>query len=291
MPLPDLPDWKATSSVLHQVVSLVGPVHKALLPHRKNYLHLTMDVRPEGVESQTLPGGGKIHLDLNEGTVTYRSGGGGAETFTIGDHTQRSLFEGLLGVLVDDGHGGGLGLDAPGADKGSLAEAVVTELVEEGTAGEYLTLEGVTGEDPLVFDAHTAETYADTVYSMFTALSRFRARLEGAMTPLIVWPEHFDLSTLWFPPSNPEMDDHKSHLSFGFAPFTPGQYEYPYFYAYAYPYPDPFDAPALPSPASWHQEGWRGAVLTYEDMALHEDHESFVEETAMEIFKVLEGVL
>lgn len=107
MPLPDLPDWKATSSVLHQVVSLLGPIHKALLPHRKNYLHLTLNVRPEGLESQTLPRGGKIHLDLKEGAVTYRAGGGGMETFAIADHTQRSLFEGLLGVLVEDGHGEG----------------------------------------------------------------------------------------------------------------------------------------------------------------------------------------
>jgi hypothetical protein len=106
-----------------------------------------------------------------------------------------------------------------------------------------------------------------------------------------VWPEHFDLSTLWFPPSNPEMDDHKSHLSFGFAPFTPGQYEHPYFYAYAYPYPDPFDPPALPGPALWHEEGWRGAVITYDDIAAQEDHETFVEEKALEIFRVLEGVL
>jgi hypothetical protein len=37
------------------------------------------------------------------------------------------------------------------------------------------------------------------VYRVFTAAARFRARLEGSQTPIVVWPEHFDLSTLWFP--------------------------------------------------------------------------------------------
>ena len=66
--LPSFPHWKATSASLHKVVSLVGPIHKAILPHRNNYMHFPMGVNPTGLESQTLPRGGKIQVDLKAGS-------------------------------------------------------------------------------------------------------------------------------------------------------------------------------------------------------------------------------
>ena len=287
MPLPELSSWTITSNILHQVVSLVGPIHKALLPHQNNYMHLPMAVRRGGLDSQTLPGGGKIHVELKKGVLIYKGGSGSSDTFHFSEHTQDSLFEALLTVLKDEGFGSELGI----ADTGSPAAGLIEKLVSEDKAGRFLTLEGLTQQDPLDIDPDAGAAYAEVMYSIFTALARFKARLEGAMTPLIVWPEHFDLSTLWFPSSNSEMDDHGPHLSVGFAPFTPGQYEYPYLYAYAYPYPDSFDPPALPAPATWHDEGWQGAVVHYHDIAEQEDHEGFVEDTSLELFKVLEGVV
>ena len=287
MTLPALPDWKATSPLLHQVVSLIGPIHKALLPHRDNYLHLPMSVQPEGLVSQTLPGGGKIHLNLKNGGIRYLRSDGGEVGFSIADHTQRSLFESLLSALADDGLGPGLGLD----QTDSPVAGLVSKLVSEGTAGASVSLETLTADDPLAGVQDSAAAYAEIQYSMFTTLARVRARLLGAMTPVIVWPEHLDLSTLWFPASNPGMDDHGSHVSMGFAPFTPGQYEYPYFYAYAYPYPEAFEPPTLPSPAFWHEEGWRGVVVKYEEMAVQPNPEAFLEGLSLEVFEVLRRVL
>ena len=295
MSLPNLKDWKEASDILHQVVSLFGPIHKALQPHRDNYLHLPMEVRPKGLESQTLPGGGKIHLNLEAGSLTLVKGGGSSESFDFKNHTQRSLFEGLLEALRDEGFGEELGVgkgDSLATGNGdSLAAALVGKLVSEEKAGRFLTLAGVTRDEPLQVDLETASAYADVQYSVFTALARFRARVGGAMTPIIVWPEHFDLSTLWFPPTNPGMDDHGPHISIGFAPFTPGQYEDPYLYAYAYPYPDSFDPPALPSSAIWHNEGWQGAVVGYHEIARQKDHELFVEDVTLEVFRRLSAVL
>jgi hypothetical protein len=87
------------------------------------------------------------------------------------------------------------------------------------------------------------------------------------------------------------MDDHGPHLSIGFAPFTPEQYEYPYLYAYAYPYPDDFEPPHLPTSASWHQEGWAEAVVEYEEIAGRDDHEGFVEGIALDLFSILADLL
>ena len=287
MTLPTLPNWKASAHLLHQIVSLVGPVHKALLEPRNNFLHLPMSVRPEGLVSQTLPGGGKIHLDLRAGELSIHKPVGEGPVFAFSDYTQRSLVEALLSALAAEGLGPALGLDRGG----SAVEGLVSKLVSEGAAGASVSVESLTSEEPLTAVLDSARAYARVQYSVFTALSRVRARLEGAMTPLIVWPEHLDLSTLWFPPSNHSMDDHGPHISLGFAPFTPGQYEYPYFYAYAYPYPEPFDPPALPASAFWHDEGWRGVVVTYQEITSHRDPEAFLEGVALEVFQLLAEVL
>jgi hypothetical protein len=269
MPLPQLNDWKRTSLALHQVVSLVGPIHKALLTQRKNYLHLPMEVRREGLKSQSLPGGSSIQVEFEAGVLTYSRTDGGSIRFDIAHHTQRSLFEALLNALRGDGLGPFLG----SSTASSMASGLVERLEAEGKAGASLTLEGLTGDDPLIMDPGAAGAFSKVLFAVFSGLARFRTRLEGHLTPLIVWPEHFDLSTLWFHPSNPGMDDHGPHLSFGFAPFTPGQYEYPYLYAYAFPYPESFNPPTLPEPAFWHDEGWQGAVVRYEDFAQMEDAE------------------
>ena len=39
----------------------------------------------------------------------------------------------------------------------------------------------------------------------------------GPQTPIVVWPEHFDLSTLWFPTN--DRSDEAPVMNFGFAPF------------------------------------------------------------------------
>ena len=250
-------------------------------------MHLPLEVKPTALDSQTLPGGGKIRLDLEAGTLVHLRTGGAAEVFPIAEHTQRSLFEALLGSLRRDGLGGELGV----GEADSPAEGLVNRLVAGGKAGASLRLDALTRDEPLVLAPGTARAFAEVLYSVFTALARFRARLEGAMTPLIVWPEHFDLSTLWFHPSNRELDEHGPHMSFGLAPFTPGQYELPYLYAYAYPYPEGFRPPSLPEPAAWHDEGWRGAVVTYQALSEAADHEAFVEEMSRALFRALSGVL
>jgi hypothetical protein len=77
----------------------------------------------------------------------------------------------------------------------------------------------------------------------------------------VVWPEHFDLSMLWF--TMLSGDEHTTpHLNFGFSPPSPGIDDY-YLYAYAYPYPDQFYVPTLPPGARWNEQPWRGVVVPY----------------------------
>jgi hypothetical protein len=94
------------------------------------------------------------------------------------------------------------------------------------------------------------------------------------MTPIVVWPEHFDLSFLWF--AGQQADDRHPHMNFGFAPFS-DDLDRPYLYAYAYPMPERFEQLPLPEGATWHTEGWQGMVYPYDTLAASTDPDGQVE--------------
>ncbi len=260
--------WTNTSRLLHQAVVLAGPLQKMLNEPRKNYLHLPQHVRPWGLESQPFPNGAVVQVDFREVQLRYLDSGGQAHRFSLPDHSQASLLGALLSALREDGLGEALDRGAGDVDEEEFRHT-----------------------EALAPNREEAAQYADVQYQVFTGLARFRARLEGAMSPLMVWPHHMDLSTLWFHPSNPGMDEGKKHLNFGFAPYTAGQYDLPYLYAYAYPYPEPFQAPPVPEPAFWHREGWRGVVIRYEDLIGSADPDALVESLSREVFSILAPLL
>jgi hypothetical protein len=144
--------------------------------------------------------------------------------------------------------------------------------------------DSVSDEQPLEVDAALGADYATTLNAVFTAAARFRAQLSGYMTPVVVWPEHFDLSFLWFA-GEPTGTD-APLINFGFAPFG-GGIAHPYLYAYAYPMPENAIETTLPTPAYWHTEGWRGAVVPYAQIAHAEDAVAFVEQNYEGIYKAL----
>jgi len=130
----------------------------------------------------------------------------------------------------------------------------------------------------LQIDIGHAVQYAEALYRAYSALARFRARLSGFMTPLVLWPHHFDLSFLVFGGKGSSApDEHKDpHMNFGFAPFS-DTIDRPYFYAYAWPMPDGLLDDALPAPAQWHTDGWQGARLDYDAVAGEDAPETVIE--------------
>lgn len=287
MLFPELNDWAMTSWSLHQVSMLLGPIHNAVFAPQKNYLHLPMFIEPTGLVSQVLPMGGMIHINYKEGAVVYQRGKEqSTERFILGEHTQSSLFEALLLALKQDE----LASFFSDVESDTLIMGLMHKLHADDSRVEFLHLEEVSHTEPLSYNAQTASDYADVLYGVFTAVARFRAHLNGHMTPIVVWPEHFDLSTLWFHPDNSNMEDSKPHINFGFTPYTTGQYDLPYLYAYVYPYPEPFIAPTLPQPMFWNPEGWRGIVINYADMQAQADPLMFIEDSLASIHQVLSGL-
>jgi hypothetical protein len=145
-----------------------------------------------------------------------------------------------------------------------------------------------TDETPLELVPQLAADYAQALYRIFTATARFRARLVGPMTPVVLWPEHFDLSFLWF--ATDKATEGNPHLNFGFAPYSEGLPR-PYLYSYAFPLPADFNAPKLPSLARWHTTGWTGVVVSYDELANLADPEAAIEETFTDIYEILSPVL
>ncbi|MDQ7025896.1 MAG: DUF5996 family protein [Anaerolineae bacterium] len=285
MPLPKLDNFQTMIHLLHQAVEIVAPIHGALRERQKNWLHLPMEIQPHGLSSGTYPKGGSLDIDFKKGMVVYHRPNGDSVSISMKLHSQESLFNALLAAMKDD-----ILADFFADIEGdSLAEGFILKRSDGDKEAAAKSLETYNHKEKLVFDTQLSGDYADALYAIFTGVARFRSRLNGHLTPIILWPEHFDLSTLWF--RDAAMDESQAHLSFGFAPYTPGQYERPYLYAYAYPYPDDFEEQPLPTPAFWNTTGWKGVVVNYDDIASQENPALFVENLCRDIFAILKPII
>lgn len=273
MPLPMLAPWDETAHSLHSAAKLLGVIRVLLFDHDPNYLELALKVKPQGLSTDVLPNGSEVTLDFKQGTMIVQPSG---ESIPLTN--QADVFRATLAALESSELGALASVDGA---------SLVDRLLTAASAKVRYTLpkrEDLMSTDPFQLNRQVASDYADALYHVFTGVARFRARLGGQMTPIVVWPEHFDLSTLWFVGDQP--DDHQPHMNFGFAPFSPGLPR-PYLYAYAYPYPAQYDAPALPAPANWNTGGWTGVVVNYDDLAKAAEPEQFVESLCLDIYKAL----
>jgi hypothetical protein len=86
----------------------------------------------------------------------------------------------------------------------------------------------------------------------------------GLLSPVLLFPHHFDLSLAWYPFG----DERQISLGFSFGDETIPE---PYLYLTAYPEPAGLEQRSLPSPAFWQRKGFSGAVLRYADVRAHAD--------------------
>jgi Family of unknown function (DUF5996) len=278
MALPSLDHWTETSFGLHRGALLLGALQRLTQPPQPAYLELGLQLVNNGLAAGSLPGGGRVLLDFTAASLVYAPPSGAEVSFPLHGSTQAQVFAGLFGVLSQGE------LSARLLDGSSLAERLSAGIVARGERYRPPRPETVWDETRIELDAQTSRAYLEVLQLVFTAIARFRARLTGMQTPLVVWPEHFDLSTLWF--QGASIDESQAHLNFGFAPFSDGLPD-PYLYAYAYPYPPRYDPPVLPAGARWHTQGWTGAVLPYEAIAAQSNPAAFVEEACQAIYRQL----
>ncbi|MCC6801958.1 MAG: hypothetical protein IT319_03660 [Anaerolineae bacterium] len=271
-----------TLESLHTAARLLGAVRLLMFERQPNFLELGLKITQDGLSTDRLPGDGEVLLDFRRLALVYQPGSGGDTLLPISGESQAGLLEALLRTVYPRE----LAEIVPLADGISYTEAMF-RAVERFVNRLKPKRDHLSGAAPLTFDAGSARSYADALYAIFTGIARFRARLDGAQSPVVVWPEHFDLSFLWFA-STP--DEHHPHLNFGFAPYSVG-IDDPYLYAYAYPYPTEYVPPALPNGAHWHTQGWTGVVLPYAEIAKQANPEAYVEASCIAINRALRPLL
>ncbi len=262
--LPHLDTAGETIRALHQANQLLSYLRFYLLPHDPNYTEWGTRVVADGTATDTLPGGTQVFLDFAAARLIISQPDGSAAAISLAGHSQRSLFAALLAELRTSELAHVL------TDDGDLVDQMIAALaVKKPSIAEQH--DELTQTRPLSIDLQAAQDYNTALYSIFTGISRFKAsRLSGAVTPAVVWGEHFDLAFLWFAaPGN------AAHISFGFAPYSAG-IDFPYLYAYAHPMTSEV-APTLPAPAYWHTAGWTGIVLPYSAIAPQTQPEQYIE--------------
>lgn len=246
MSLPQLHDWDSTRIGLHRAAQVAAAIRKLMQPPLPNYAHLGLSVTRDGLESGRLPNGANVALNFRRPRLVFQAGQPAGWELPLAGYSQRTL-----------------------------AEAAQQALSASGSTSQ-IDLSGVSDMNPLEVDAGLASDYAAALFSIHTAIARVRARLLGSMSPMIVFPHGFDLSSLWFARGFEERSD--PHINIGFSPGSPGLPR-PYVYLYAHPIPAGWFDIRLPEPAQWWRQGWNGVVIDYDALVTIEDHEALLEGT------------
>ncbi len=253
MPLPALVEWDTTRTALHQAAMVLPPFRKATDDPLPNHLHLALTPQLNGAGTGPLSIGGSLEVDFITQSVDWEKDGDTVFTVPIAGETQQSLFEKVKAKFAEHGHD----LDPP------VNEPWTT--------------------DALAPDVTQAHNYALVFWRMWTVLAQTHARFVGPVTPVVLWPHGFDLSTIWFAGGG-FSEEEDPHMNFGFSPGTPDVGE-PYFYSYAWPAIEGFEA-TLPDVVEWHTEwGSPGALLRYSKFAAADDPEAIARETLLAIYR------
>jgi hypothetical protein len=278
-PTLEQPTFDETLRSLHLASRLLSVVSLLQRDHQPMYFELALQPTPRGLRTGNLPDGIEATVDFARAAIVLQHNGAEVATVDLADRSQGEALRALLPEVQRH---------LPTALPAPTVEAAF-EAIQARQGEIVLSREELTDSAPLHIDGAVAADYARVLYTLFTGLARFRARIAGAMMPVVVWPHGFDLSMLWF--AGPAMDDHKTpHLNFGFSPRS-GGLPRPYLYVTAWPLPENYAPPALPDGARWHTEGWRGVVASYDGLRSAENLEERVESVYEEVYGVLRAAL
>jgi len=259
MPLPKLDNWESTQSALHEVALVVGALRVASSDPLTNDMHYSLNVIRGGVSTNELKVGGELIFDFATFTLTY----------------------------MRDEHAS-FTIHATGYNQQSLMQAVLDEFKRLGIELEP-SMKLITSDKPFEVDMTIAGDYANLVDAVYTMLARFKAKLRGFMSPLVIWPHHFDIAFIWFATNS--INEHKDpHMAFGFAPFSDG-IDRPYFYAYGWSQTTGYVEVDVKSPAKAVTEGYTGLCADYDVLNTDDNMTQVVEQILLTHYKNVAKVL
>lgn len=232
MSLPALARWENTRDALHQIAQVAGAIRVAGSDRLPNDLQFSLDVTATGISTTRMRCGCELHFDFETLQLKFLRGDCVVFCLDVVGQSQITLFRRLLACFADCG------------------------------CAIQPARKHITGETAFEIDRDLAQSYALALNAAFTALARFRAKLRGFMTPLVLWPHHFDLAFIWFPTEQTD-EQRDPQIAYGFAPFSPGL-DRPYFYAYAWSEATGYlDLPPI-APAQAMREGYIGLYIGYD---------------------------
>lgn len=260
---PPLAGWQPTRDTLHRYARVLGAIRGKLTPKQKHWWHVSLHVVPDGLSTTTIPFGAagfELALDLSAHRLSVRASGEPPCHVPLAGQSAADLGAQIIAAL---------------ADMGIRPELTVGDF-DDATPGNY--------------DRAAAERYGRALFRIDSTLKRFRQELAAGTSPVQLWPHHFDLAMTWFsgrlvPGADPaDADSAQEQMSFGFSTGDDILLE-PYFYVTAYPLPSALERMTLPPDATWHTQGWQGAVMVYETLI----RASRPEEKLLEYFRQIQA--
>lgn len=226
---------KTTRDFLQDIAKIVGKVQQVFLPPDPNFWHMGLELTDAGLATQVLPDGTRIIIDIKHGFVTA-----GLESWNLAEISAPALLELFQQWLV--------------------ARGVGTPL----TQPELSTAKRG-------YNKNQANKIADALYFANDILVEVKHEfVRGVVSPVLLYPHHFDLSLAWFPNRTNASEKHEKQYTFGFSTGDATITE-PYFYATLYPKTSQFDRIVLPAPAYWHHKDFVAAIMNYNDAtSLHD---------------------
>lgn len=238
------PAWEATRATLHAYAHASSAIARsAAVPHPK-WWHVSLKVRPEGfcTDPTPIPSGGALSvvMDLNNHVITLRSSSGLVRPF--------SMLEGMTATELGD------------ALTAAAAEADLDTPIER---------DRFVNDDARPYEPLAARTFFEIATNAAGVMRRQQLIVGDPTGPVQIWPHGFDMAFEWFGPKDVDhVEDgkqvtQKAQVNFGLYPG--GE---PYFYCNPWPFePETLVPNTLPAGASWHLEGWQGAILPYAAVA------------------------
>ncbi|MDH3310050.1 MAG: DUF5996 family protein [Gammaproteobacteria bacterium] len=243
-----LADWRATRDTLHRYTRVLGAVRAALTPKQKHWWHISLRVAPDGLTTTEIPAGKSrftLRLDLTAHRLVIQTGHTQPAHIPLGGQSSAKLSAQIMTVLEH------LGIK-PDIDKAKVGDAT-----------------------PAHYDRVAVERFWRALQRIDATVNRFHEKLGANTSPVQLWPHHFDLAMNWFsgrkvPGADPADEEaFEEQMNFGFSTGDDSIPD-PYFYITAYPLPAELVKTLLPPDASWHTQGWTGAILPYASLTTAE---------------------
>ncbi len=263
---PSLAGFEPTRETLQLYSRVMSAVPRSHGEFHPMWWHVSLTVLPDGLitDKVALPDGGELCLkmDLVEHKILLLVDGQVADAFSLLD----------------------------GRSSTALADDVLGAVGRLGLQGE-VDRSRFENDDPREYDPAQASRFLTALVSADRIFKAHRATLSGEAGPVQLWPHGFDLAFEWFGTRVQEHEEQgevqqiPAQLNLGFYPGSPGVTAY--FYSNPWPFEgDALLGEALPEGASWHTEGWQGAILPYEALVGDRGAEERLLAFAARVFEV-----